>query len=89
MIKTTEDSVLAYVSQGLGVYNSREAEQQEKEARSTSQPHRGNKESKQEVGGAKSPQSQLPLNDASSTKVPCPKSFITSTNIATNRRPRV
>lgn len=50
MIKTTEESVLAYASQGLGVYNSREAEQQEKEAKSTSQPHRGNKESKQEVG---------------------------------------
>lgn len=50
MIKTTEESVLAYASQGLGVYNSRVAEQQEKVAKSTSQPHRGNKESKQEVG---------------------------------------
>lgn len=50
MTKTTEESVLAYSSQRLGVYNSREDMQQEQEAKSTAQPYMGNKDSKQEVG---------------------------------------
>lgn len=72
MTKTTEESILAYSSQGLGVYNSREDVQRRRKPRAQLNHTWETKTASKKWGGAKSPQSQLPPDNASSTKVPCP-----------------